>query len=371
VRIGRSWLLGGLIALALVLAVLALREALVETPPAEVPASASRAATPYPPAAPSRPTVIDAVPLAPKATLHVGNGLDFAVVARGADLRFGWTVDGAPAGTGPRWTYTPGADAVGRHRIEVRVGDRVDQETRRWGVRVRPARPPRILTARPDQDTLEVVSGEALRLTVAPAAATARESVQTRWTVDGAPAGEGPALTFRPTRPGVASVRAEVRSDLGGGASHDWRVRVLEPPPPPERPPAPAQARPVPPPAVASPPSPPPAASGNEEVRHWLDRYAAAWHMHDVEMLRQLGQVSTDDEVAALRRYFDRVRELDVELDVVAIELRGDRAVVRFVRRDRFRDPAGRLVRTESPLIEKQLVRTPDGLRAVRAAPPA
>jgi hypothetical protein len=40
---------------------------------------------------------------------------------------------------------------------------------------------------------------------------------------------------------------------------------------------------------------------------------------------------------------------------------------VRFVRRDRFRDPGGSLVVKESPPIEKRVVRTPGGLKL---APP-
>jgi hypothetical protein len=64
------------------------------------------------------------------------------------------------------------------------------------------------------------------------------------------------------------------------------------------------------------------------------------------------------------------VPDLDVELDLVAMDVRPDGAVVRFVRRDRFRDPAGRLVEKESPPIEKHLVRTPEGFRLV-APPPA
>jgi hypothetical protein len=115
--------------------------------------------------------------------------------------------------------------------------------------------------------------------------------------------------------------------------------------------------------------APPPRASADDDVRHWLDRYAAAWRAHDVDALRRMGQVSTDDQVSALRRYFERVRDLDVEVDVVAMDVGSEGAVVRFVRRDRFRDPAGRLVETESPPIEKHLERTPDGFRFVPSPP--
>jgi hypothetical protein len=103
-----------------------------------------------------------------------------------------------------------------------------------------------------------------------------------------------------------------------------------------------------------------------EEVRVWLERYAAAWRAHDVEALRRMGQVTTDGEAAALRAYFETVRDLDVELNVIALRAEGNHVTVRFTRRDRFRDPAGRLVLKESPTLEKEIVRTPAGLRFVR-----
>jgi hypothetical protein len=225
-----------------------------------------------------------------------------------------------------------------------------------------------------------------VKLSIAAEAATPDERLHTSWTVDGAPVAEGNSVTLRPPRAGVVTVRALVSSDLGGTATRDWRVRVVEPPPPPPAataavaspgavpeqaaPPGP-RPRPGPSPMQSARATPAPTAPADDDVRRWLARYAAAWRSRDVEALHRMGQVSTDDEVAALRRYFDRVSDLDVEIDLIALESHGDRTVVRFVRRDRFRDPAGRLVETESPPIEKQLVRTSEGLRLVRPVPPA
>ena len=106
--------------------------------------------------------------------------------------------------------------------------------------------------------------------------------------------------------------------------------------------------------------------NGEQDVRRWLERYAAAWRAHDVEALRSMGQVTNDHEADALRDYFAHVHDLDVELNVIALSTDGDRTTVRFTRRDRFRDPAGRLVLKESPMLEKQVVRTPTGLRFSR-----
>ncbi len=104
----------------------------------------------------------------------------------------------------------------------------------------------------------------------------------------------------------------------------------------------------------------------DQDVRRWLEHYADAWRAHDVEALRRMGQVTNDREADALREYFDRVHDLDVEVNVIALSTDGDRTTVRFTRRDRFRDPAGRLVLKESLMLEKQVVRTPTGLRFSR-----
>ena len=164
------------------LVAMTIREALITpaSPPGEP------IATPRSPA----PAVVAAAPVAPKATLRVGESLDFAVTADIGDARFGWMLDGVPAATGPRWTYAPAGNAVGRHRVEVSVIDRRGRTTHDWAVRVRPARPPVIVTARPAGEGVSARSGQAVRLAVAARRArplAARDTLDG----DGAPAGEG------------------------------------------------------------------------------------------------------------------------------------------------------------------------------------
>ena len=106
----------------------------------------------------------------------------------------------------------------------------------------------------------------------------------------------------------------------------------------------------------------------DDAVRSLLDRYAAAWRGHDVDTLRAIGQVTNDGQAAALRQYFADVGDLEVEVRVLDIRTDGDRATVRFTRRDTFRDPTGREVAKESPPIEKIVVMTPQGLRFVPAS---
>ena len=387
-------------------------------------APATEPAPPLPvPRSAYAPDVIGTTPARPKATIRVGEERQFAVAATGPDLHYGWTVDGAPAGTGPSWTYVPGRGDVGRRRVEVIVAARDGTERRTWAVRVRPARPPDLVLTQPASPNIDLEPSKSIQLRVR-AEPRPSEHLRTIWQVDGTAAGEGETFTLRPDRPGVRVVRATVQSDLGTSTRLEWRVNALPPEPPvdvasvreptppvvpaapaarepePEPPPpskavpaanepdaAPAIAAPAPAPPRAVPVEPPPrrrpavsdtaATAGvrlasrgpgtsEEEVRMWLERYAAAWRAHDVDALRRMGQVTTDGEADALRSYFETVRDLDVELNVIALHAEGDQITVRFTRRDRFRDPAGRLVLKESPTLEKQIVRTPAGLRFVR-----
>jgi hypothetical protein len=126
---------------------------------------------------------------------------------------------------------------------------------------------------------------------------------------------------------------------------------------------APAGAR-----TAARPASPRSTGPSSDAVRSLLDRYAAAWRGHDVDTLRAIGQVTSDGQANALRQYFANVGDLEVEVHVLDIRTDGDRATVRFTRRDRFRDPAGRQIAKESPPIEKHVVTTPQGLRFAPAS---
>jgi hypothetical protein len=114
------------------------------------------------------------------------------------------------------------------------------------------------------------------------------------------------------------------------------------------------------------PPARPPAAPAGvtrSDVEALMGRYAQAFNRQDVAELRRIGQVADDRQADAMGRYFATVSDLQVTVRVLAVETNGDTATVRFQRRDRFRDPTGRVVDKESPPIEKTLRRTPDGLR--------
>jgi len=126
--------------------------------------------------------------------------------------------------------------------------------------------------------------------------------------------------------------------------------------------PKPASLRPEPAPQASAAP-----AADEQGVRSFLDRYVAAWRAHDVDTLRHLGQVTTDEQARTLRDYFAKVGDLEVEVKLVEVRADGDRTIVRFTRHDRFRDPLGRVIAKDSPPIERVLVTTPDGFRFANA----
>src|SRR3989449_11228992 len=88
------------------------------------------------------------------------------------------------------------------------------------------------------------------------------------------------------------------------------------------------------PPGVASvPPSTataPPAAGAEistSEIEVLLQRYAAAWRKHDVDELRRIGQITSEAQAAALRDYFARVDDLDVEVQLLEVRRSEERRV--------------------------------------------
>jgi hypothetical protein len=103
------------------------------------------------------------------------------------------------------------------------------------------------------------------------------------------------------------------------------------------------------------------------DIRALFSRYEAAWRNQDIAGLEAVGQIATQGQADALKSYFESVKDLEVTVTIVGITISGDEARVRFVRHDRFHDPAGNVVAKDSPVIEKRVVRTPGGLRL---APP-
>jgi hypothetical protein len=248
-----------------------------------------------------------------------------------------WTIDGRPAGEGERLRVT--APAVGTVRVRaLAVGSLGSAVAREWAVTARatvlaaatpttlPLFPPTTTTTEPPPPTTST--------TLPPLPTT--------------------STTVRPLAPTSTSATAPTATTTTGpptAASTTSTALVVAAAP------TPTSTRPTAPSTSAS------AEVTARDVEAFLKRYSDAWRRHDAAELRLLGQVSTDAQEAALRDYFARVRDLDVEVQVLDVFVSGDRRTVRFTRRDSFRDPSGRLVAKETPPLEKDVVRTPSGLR--------
>lgn len=195
---------------------------------------------------------------------------------------------------------------------------------------------------------------------------------------------EGGRFDYLPIEPGRHQVSVSARVGEREVGSGTWLVVARAPVEPrPPRIPEPAAA--PPPPAVAPPSAqgPPavveasrkgaeldesPAASAphqlrEEEIRSWLQEYAAAWSRKDVEALRRMGQVRSGGEVERLERYFKSIDDLRVAVRVLTLRVEGERAAVEFERTDTVTDPAGQRRELRLPPIRKQIERTPQGLR--------
>src|SRR5262249_20658612 len=101
----------------------------------------------------------------------------------------------------------------------------------------------------------------------------------------------------------------------------------------------------IPPPSPPPAPPPPPAAASGvteDDVRALMFRYEQAWRTGNAAELRRMGHVDTDAQEQALTKYFAGTKDLEVAVHVLELHAEGGRGVVRFTRRDHFRDPAGR-----------------------------
>ena len=291
---------------------------------------------------PRPPRIVATGPASPAIVLGPNATVDLVLRARpmgeAETVATSWTIDGRPAGKGERLRVT--APAVGTVRVRaLAVGSLGSAVAREWAVTARatvlaaatpttlPLFPPTTTTTEPPPPTTST--------TLPPlptTSTTVRAPATTSSTSATAPAA---TATTGPPTPATTTSTALV-------------VAAARAP-------------------TTTLPAAPSASAGAEvtarDVDAFLKRYSDAWRRHDAAELRRLGQVSTDAQEAALRDYFERSPDLAVEVQVLDVFVSGDRRTVRFTRRDSFRDPSGRVVAKETPPLEKDVVRTPSGLR--------
>ena len=183
------------------------------------------------PAAPDVAGHGEAAPAERKLKLPVGDHIDFVAPA-GAGERAQWTLDGAAAGSGAAWTFSPTASDVGPHVVSVAGSDGGGRTMHRWDVRVTPPRLPRVTGFAPDASTLSVEIDKPIELRFDARPGTPGETVQVRWTVDGAFAGDGNTLLWASSEPANLRARAMAMGSFGGAVARDWLIMVRLPPPP-------------------------------------------------------------------------------------------------------------------------------------------
>jgi hypothetical protein len=277
-----------------------------------------------------------------------------------------WSVDGTEMGDGPFLAMRAPADGAQRVRA-VASSEHGGAVMREWQLVATPAAAPAQVAATPPTVPAPTLPEPKAKPETPPSApAPAVEQVA--------------ALEPRPETPSkppaAATPLAPPREPEPLPPAREAKPKPeprLEPKPPPEArtPPPPletARARPPiedlgtvsVPPAAAKPA--PPAGVNEDDVRALMFRYEQAWRTRNVSELRRIGHVETDDQESALAKYFATTTDLEVAVHVLELRVDGGRGRVRFTRRDRFRDPAGREVSKESPPIEKTVVRTPEGV---------
>ena len=318
------------------------------------------------------PRIVSASPPGDMVDAQVDTPVRFAVATRaggdGETLRTTWMLDGARVGQGETLNLRPERPGTFRLRA-IASGDRGATLTREWRLAVAaPATPPEpsaesLASARVpavtrttgQQATAPAAGGTGSEEPAEPVTASAADPARREFSA--ASSGGAPAATTQPgpaTTPAPSAVAGETRLARAERPTTADRMPEAK-----DRVPAPVDRAP----SARQDPKALVSGVSTQEVDRLLERYASAWRRHDVAELQRIGQVTSAAQAKALEDYFERTGEIEVEVRVLEVISDGGRVRVRFTRRDRFRDPIGRLVSKESPPLEKEIARSADGLR--------
>src|SRR5262249_12927598 len=131
----------------------------------------------------------------------------------------------------PTWTFAPTAADVGPHVVSLAASDGTTHRTWRWDVRVTPPRLPRIAAASPDAATVSTEVDRPVELRFDAKPGSSGETVEVRWTVDGAFAGEGTTLRWSASEPANLRARAIAVGSFGAAVAREWLILVRMPAP--------------------------------------------------------------------------------------------------------------------------------------------
>ena len=109
--------------------------------------------------------------------------------------------------------------------------------------------------------------------------------------------------------------------------------------------------------AKVSRPEPDPKELVKSEIQTWLQTYKNAWEKGDIETLKELGHISSDEEEDKLRNHYMYVHDIKVSIQNEVIEVNDDNkeTTVSFDRTDEWTDERGNRHKESLPRIVKTL----------------
>jgi hypothetical protein len=304
--------------------------------------------------------IYDAIPAETTLHLRVGARRQFSIWVRGENLNYQWQIDGGPVGDRHAWAFTPRLTDIGFHLVTVVVDGPAGRVTRTWRVQVEVPAPGE------PEPTMPAPS-----IAPPPVAPPSTVAPATSPTTERPTSSTSTSSTTSTHEPTTSSTRVPTTTTTRRPTTTEAPTTTTTRRPTTTEAPTTTTARPTTSSSVTSTTAPPrvpttlarPGAITENEVRALFERYKAAWRNHDINALESVGQVATQGQADALKSYFESVEDLEVDVTILSIVIGADEARVKFIRRDRFRDPGGSMVTKESPVIEKRIVRTPGGLR--------
>ncbi|MDO8142871.1 MAG: hypothetical protein Q6358_15340, partial [Candidatus Brocadiales bacterium] len=93
------------------------------------------------------------------------------------------------------------------------------------------------------------------------------------------------------------------------------------------------------------------------EIQAWLQTYKNAWEKGDIETLKKLGHITSEEEEDKLRNHYMYVRDIKVSIQNEVIEINDDnrQTTVSFDRTDEWTDERGERHKENLPRIVKTL----------------
>lgn len=255
----------------------------------------------------------------------------------GDPLTFRWSANGAPVGSSdPKLTLRP-SDST---RVVVQISDgHGGSQTESWDISVRNRRP-KLSLSPANKRSLEV--GQRLTFR-AKASDPDGDSVDTEFSLDGTPIGDGETFEFRAEKPGTYVVSARA-TDAGGASVNLERTVTVRPvqvaavsppkptPRPASRPPTPDTKAPT----AAKPPAVDPVVQARKAAFATLVEYEAAYEAQDIDRLSKVWLMNTRQH-NAMRTFFSAMDDVALTIERKDVTVSSDKVTIDFDQQVRAR----------------------------------